>query len=331
MRLVDTGSVEYNTFASQLPYLFSEKYAAFEKSRGFQYVILTDGNDTFIPLKISKRVVFHIGIFTHAPVNIARQLGEEEGKEFLEAACTFSKQQFKCIRIEPASTLSLFRSTPSNAKFIELGLFSTELDKTEDEIFGSFNSNYRNEIRNAEKSAIEIRQGRQEVKNFYACYADTHKRQGIPHEGLSFFETFYDKLGDEYIACFTAYYNNTLEAGIFVAFTGYGAYYLYAGSAARPLLKGSTKKIIWECMKAVKAKGTKQFVLGGARYKNVEGTKYEGIQNFKRRFGATVSDGYIWKKDLDTFSCRLYDLLFWAKCTLRSQPVPKDIIDSQLD
>lgn len=330
MKIVDQNSNEFSEIVKLLPYPFSGQYAAFEGKFGFNYVVLSNEYGTYIPLKISKRLVFHVGIFMHAPINIRARLSVEDEKAFLEETCHFAASQLKCIRIEPSSTISVYQAYPENSAAIELGLFTVDLSPPEENIFAAFNSNYRNEIRNAEKSGIEIRTGKQEIPNFYNCYAETHQRQGIAHENFTFFQNFYNTIGEEGVLCATAYYNNTLEAGVFIAFSQFGAYYLYAGSSAKTLLKGSTKKILWECMKAMKARGINRFVLGGARYKNVEGTKYEGIQNFKRRFGAMVTDGYLWKRDLNNLQCKLYDFLFWVRCRLRGKAVPKDIIDSQL-
>lgn len=315
----------------QLPYPFCEEYIAFERSRGFGYYIICDTEEKiFIPLKVSKRQIFYVGVFTHAPVAISGSISAEKERDFVNAATALSAKQFKCVRIEPGSTISVFQSYPDGAKAVELGLFSVGFDKTEDEIFAAFNSTYRNEIRNAEKTGIEIRYGKSELPAFYDCYADTHKRQGAAYEPLQFFEGVFNALGEEKVLCATAYVNGVADAAVFLIYTDYAGYYMYAGSAAKTQLKGSTKKILWDCMRLMKQRGTRQFILGGARHKNVAGTKFEGIQNFKRRFGAQVTDGYIWKKDLNIWMCTAYDLLFWLKCRLSGSAVPKDIIDSQL-
>lgn len=315
----------------QLPYPFCEEYIAFERSRGFGYYIICDAEEKiFIPLKVSKRQIFYVGVFTHAPVAISGSISIDEERDFVNAATALSASQFKCIRIEPGSTISVFQSYPDGAKAVELGLFSVTLDKTSDEIFAAFNSTYRNEIRNAEKAGIEVKYGKAELGAFYECYADTHKRQGAAYEPLQFFEGVFDALGEEKVMCATAYVNGVADAAVFLIYTNYAGYYMYAGSAAKTQLKGSTKKILWDCIGRMKQQGTRQFILGGARHKNVAGTKFEGIQNFKRRFGAQVTDGYIWKIDLNTWMCTAYDLLFWLKCRLGGSAVPKDIVDSQL-
>lgn len=314
-----------------LPYPFCKEYIAFERSRSFGYHIICNEEETvFIPLKVSKRQFFYIGIFTHSPATTGNSISEKEELDFVNAATAYSARQFKCIRIEPGSTISVFKSYPTGAKAVELGLFSVPLDKTEDELFAAFNSTYRNEIRNAEKAGIEIKYGKNQLETFFQCYADTHQRQGAAHEPLAFFKNLLTALGDEKIICATAYVNGIADAAVFLIYTEYAGYYMYAGSAAKTQLKGSTKKILWDSIKLMKQKGTGQFILGGARHKNVAGTKFEGIQNFKRRFGASVTDGYIWKKDLNPLMCYAYDLLFWLKCRVSGSAVPKDIIDSQL-
>ncbi|HLP51918.1 MAG TPA: peptidoglycan bridge formation glycyltransferase FemA/FemB family protein [Chitinophagales bacterium] len=315
----------------KLPFPFCKEYADFEKGRGFSYYILSDEKkEIFIPLKVSKRQIFYVAIFTHAPVKINDDLSPVEEKEFISAAADLCAKQLKCIRIEPGSTISAYHAFPDNATAVELGIFSINLLRTEEEIFADFNPKYRTQIRKAESQGIDVRYGRNEIGAFYECYAHTHDRQGAAHENLAFFEDMYDALGEDKTICCTAYANGMLESGTFIVFNDYAGYYMYAGSAEKTLMKGSTRKILWECMKVMKQRGSAKFVLGGARYKNVEGTKFEQIQDFKRRFGAEIKDGYIWKKDLNPAMCKLYDFLFWLRCRLRGNEVPKDIVDSQL-
>jgi lipid II:glycine glycyltransferase (peptidoglycan interpeptide bridge formation enzyme) len=235
-----------------------------------------------------------------------------------------------CMRIEPPSTTFVSPTCPTGSKSIELGLFTVDLTKSAETIFAEFNAKYRTQIRKAEKSGVEVKYGVEQIERFFECYADTHRRQGLDYERLDFFRQFYQFLGPEKVLCATADYNGQVESGVFLVFTPFGGYYLYAGSAEKTQFKGSTKMILWDCMNIMKEKGAKKFVLGGARYKNVAGTKYEGIQLFKSLFGSTITDGYIWKKDLKPLQCAIYDVLFWAKCAVKGISVPKDFIDSQL-
>ncbi|MFM2306693.1 MAG: hypothetical protein RLZZ367_1362 [Bacteroidota bacterium] len=320
-----------STILVKSPFPFSIPYAAFARKRGFTYHILCDeAEQIFIPLTISKRRSFYVGIFAHAPITLAGKPTAEHEKEFIDAVTAYCAKELKCMRIEPGSTISVYNTYPAGGTAVELGVFAVDLTRTEDEIFAAFDNKYRTQIRKAEKEGIEVRFGKNEIGAFAQCYADTHKRQGVSYEPQSFFEDMFNTLGEEMVICANAYANGKIEAGVFVVHTAYAGYYMYAGSEARTQLKGSTKKILWDCMKLLKQKGIPTFVLGGARYKNVEGTKFEGIQDFKRRFGAETTDGYIWKKDLNPLLCKLYDALFWVRCRLNGSAVPKDIVDSQL-
>ncbi|HLP19287.1 MAG TPA: peptidoglycan bridge formation glycyltransferase FemA/FemB family protein [Chitinophagales bacterium] len=320
-----------NAVLQKLPFPFHPKYASFEKVRGFAYYIIADEKrEIFIPLKVSKRQIFYVGIFTHSPIKITGDLSPDEEKAFITAATDLCATQLKCMRIEPGSTISAYQAFPDNATAVELGIFTINLKRTEEEIFADFNPKYRTQIRKTESMGVEVRYGRDEVSAFYECYAHTHDRQGAAHENLRFFEDMYDTLGDDMVICCTAYSNGQIESGTFIVYSDFGGFYMYAGSAEKTQLKGSTRKILWDCMKILRQRGSAKFVLGGARYKNVEGTKFEQIQDFKRRFGAEIKDGYIWKKDLNPAMCKLYDFLFWLRCRLRGNAVPKDIVDSQL-
>jgi hypothetical protein len=77
--------------------------------------------------------------------------------------------------------------------------------------------------------------------------------------------------------------------------------------------------------------GVKRYVFGGCRLSDTQGTKLDEIQEFKLRFGSSIKKGYIWKMDLDSFYCKMFDLLIAFQCKLRGAKVPVDTIDYEKD
>lgn len=70
---------------------------------------------------------------------------------------------------------------------------------------------------------------------------------------------------------------------------------------------------------------------GEARLSNVEGTKLEGIQRLKARFGGALVEGRLWKSDITPNVARLFDLAVAVQRTIRRRGQTKsaDIIDQE--
>ena len=58
---------------------------------------------------------------------------------------------------------------------------------------------------------------------------------------------------------------------------------------------GSHNLLQWEIVKKLKTLNVKQYDFVGARINPPKGSKIEGIQRFKSRFGTTLHQGYMWK------------------------------------
>ena len=57
-----------------------------------------------------------------------------------------------------------------------------DLNKTEEELFAGFSSNYRNEIKKAIAESVQVKFDNSAFDKFYSLYARTHQRQGIYYD-----------------------------------------------------------------------------------------------------------------------------------------------------
>ena len=69
---------------------------------------------------------------------------------------------------------------------------------------------------------------------------------------------------------------------------------MYGGSVEKPY-SGSLNLLQFEAMKFLQSRGVREYDLVGARIKVEQGSKYEGIQRFKSRFGARLVQGYAFR------------------------------------
>src|SRR5262249_31959954 len=85
------------------------------------------------------------------------------------------------------------------------------------------------------------------------------------------------------------------------------AYAIYAGNISRQH-QGANKLLYWEAIRDFHALGVRKFDFLGARVKPSMGSKQEALNETKRRFGATLSEGYMWKYSLRPWRARVYSL-----------------------
>jgi lipid II:glycine glycyltransferase (peptidoglycan interpeptide bridge formation enzyme) len=148
-------------------------------------------------------------------------------------------------------------------------------------------------------------------------------------ESLHYFNEFFAHLKDNVI-CGVAYYNQVPQGAMFIPYSRFAGFYVYGASAGQMQITGTINYLYWNTIKILKQKGVKRYDFVGARLSIVSGTKLEGIQQSKERFGATLEKGFIWKKDINKLTCNLFDYLVTLKLKLKNQKPPLDIIDQEI-
>jgi lipid II:glycine glycyltransferase (peptidoglycan interpeptide bridge formation enzyme) len=126
------------------------------------------------------------------------------------------------------------------------------------------------------------------------------------------------------VEIFRAYSDNVLQGCAIIPYSEYAAFYLFGGSIADPVL-GSMNLLHWIALLHFKDKGVKVYDFVGARIKPQAGSKLEGIQRFKERFGSTLSQGFLWKYPYNRPMYHLYRVLM----KIRLKRLHLDIIDQE--
>jgi hypothetical protein len=262
--------------------------------------------------------------------------GSEEAA-FVDAAIAEIRRLRFCDRLIQPPNQALFQAPPPGSLSCRFGTYTLELEgRTETEVFDSFHSSHRRDIRVAMRRGTIIRSGAEEIPVMSRLHAETMQRAGMPATSLAEFEALHAALGDEGVLCVVAYApNGEPEGGLFALVTREGAYGQSAGSIARPQEPGAIKLAHWHITRECLSRGVRQYNFVGARLSDVTGTKLEHIQEFKSRFGTTLREGYLWKMDLRPAVTGLYDAASSARRAVRwlrngSAPMHGDIIDQEL-
>ncbi|HRG59315.1 MAG TPA: peptidoglycan bridge formation glycyltransferase FemA/FemB family protein [Bacteroidia bacterium] len=312
------------------PIFFTSEYHQFEQQNGYKTGFFVQDNQIFMPFRVYKKWMFIFIQIMYPPIKRGERLNEVEEKEFLNACVFKLKTQKKYHRIIQPFVWDVFNSFPDKATYCHFGqLFSKIDDITDQEVFDKFSPKYKNAIRKvlSNKELVDLKENSDELIPFYEIYEKVHAKQGVYYDALSHFERMQKILAPRYFNILNLYYQNQLEGGAIVIYTKKEAYYLYGGANNPTIQNGSIKLLQFEIIKKLKKNGVKKYIWGGCRLSDVSGTKQQGMQEFKLRFGSEIKKGYLWKIDIHKGYCFWYDLLISFQHKLKGKTFIGDVID----
>lgn len=161
-------------------------------------------------------------------------------------------------------------------------------DKTQDEIFGSFHSKTRYNVRLATKKGVTVKDGtKEDLKDFHKIMIETGKRDEFIIRPLEYFEKMYDELGPDHMKVLIAYYEGKPIAGVIPIMYGNKTWYLYGASSNQYRNVMPNYLLYWEMIKISIARKDDMFDLRG-----VPGIadNSNGLYRFKKGFGAEYTE-----------------------------------------
>ena len=317
-----------------MPYFFSQGYESFtmESNKDNYLLFFSESTKALIPVRKYTIKTFAILQVIYPPVTIAgKRLSPEDEKQFLNEFVELVKKQKLAIRIVQSYSYAVFQSVPEGAVSCPFGTYIIDLTKSGNELFSLIDPKGRNKIRNAQKNEVELKWGLDRINDFYMLYKSTMERSSMYVDPIEYFKEMTKCLGEQNILCGVSYVDNKPQAALFIPFTQYSGYYLHGAMAEKMANPGAMDYLQWEAIRMLKAKGVKQYDFVGARLSDVKGTKLEGIQNFKKKFGGELMKGYLWKMDIDSLQCTVFDGLLKVNRTFKGAKQHKDIIDEELE
>lgn len=321
----------------KFPFTFSSEYLNFLKKKGempFYVEIEADGELWGFPFSVRKGKLLQFGQYLFTPLNLRN--GEkptyELEKELLDSWNEYIRKNKVCDNIRASHNFIISQQVPEKSKGIPFGSYQLSLiDKDSELLMKGFHSKHRNVIRNAMKKETEIREGEACLDDFYQLYSDTMVRNNMYCESKEEFESLYNHLKDKYIYTAAIYYEGRPQGALMLLYSQYAAYYVYGASAGKVEVTGAINYLHFHAMQRMIEKKVKIYDFVGARLSDVSGSKAEGIQKFKKRFGADLLEGVVWKADINKVKCELFNKMLQAKGALKGKSIPKDIIDQELE
>jgi hypothetical protein len=299
--LYDLGLIESN-----FPIFFQEKWLRIESKNNTEVKFyFSELYNSIILFKIEKLKIIRKGTYIWVPLNLSGEVlsKENELKVCIEFHDFIKKNKLVDV-IFPPRHLVNFRVIPPNSLVFELDIIRLKIDETPELNLKKMSSNYRNEIKKAIDN-VTIKFGSEYIEEFYTLYSDTHKRQNLNFESIVFFNDLIGGLGNHVLIGKSVNENN-IEGAILVLYDKQFGYYFYAGSAAKCNHPGSNKLLMFELTNILSLNKVPYLIMGGYRKELSNNSKYNGIQNYKLRFGCDVITGYHFVKVINHYRYNLF-------------------------
>ncbi len=309
-------------FEDTLNVFSSERYLSFCSNKyGWLY------SDDFILPYIEKKTLFlRQLVFMIEPVSISENYSESSERLFLNNVI----QKVKVMKIHMISqppTFVVCNTYPDGSIFAPFGSYQVDLTLDEEMLFNNLHVKHRNVIRKAEKNSVEIKNSADLLDICSYSLHDTMERQGLNAISKDYLKRLKTVLGEN-IEFFAAYLNGEFQGCAIIPWNQNGAYYLYGGSIQRPYT-GSLNLMQWHIIKFMKKRGVKLYDFVGARISPPKGSKIEGIQRFKKRFGTTMKKGFLWKYPISSSMYFIYKKAVLLQKQFSKSSYCGDIIDQE--
>lgn len=300
----------------------SSAYVNFKVKESKIYIVYNA--DYLIIIRINKKLLFKYCDFISGVVKLSH-ISNSLYKDFLENSILLIKKKFRVQWISTTPNYAIFEEYPSKSQRIPFGTYIIDLQSnTEDELFTKIHPKHRNSIKRAEKNGIEVRFGLDLIHDYLLLDSFTNTRRGNSKTDNQ--KKIIDMITRIPKICFlaVAYKDGVPQGGALLFYNKLKCYYMYGASRDNPE-PGSMNLLHWKCIQYMKEKSVQEYDFVGARINEDENSKYHGIQNFKKRFGGELIQGYIFKVVINNFMYKLYKILLLIKVHNN-----KDIIDQEI-
>lgn len=307
---------------------FSEAYARYRLSARKDYGFLFD-SEFAVPVTLTKRAGFVYADLASEPYSFHKDLSTDRERVFLTEAVSHLSDRLNVMWVRQTPVTALFRVAPEGAQQIPFGSYVIDLRQDEEKLWSSFTSKYRQYGRQFKDAGGTVKEGGADLVNdFYALLVASMTRADAGIEPIEYYRAIATQL-PENSRLFVAYRDRTPEAGLQILFNHRMSYTLYGGISST-CHRGSNIMMYWDAIRRMKALGVEAFSFVGCRINVDKGSKYEGIQTFKERFGGELKKGVMFKVSVSAPRTALFSWLQKARFALKGLHYPGDIVDQEI-
>lgn len=272
---------------------------------------------------VFKKYIFRIARFTNEIFFLREDDREKHEQIFLDSLRSILKAQKIDIIMQPTTNV-VFNKVPTGSIFSPFGSYRLNLTLGFDDLWKNVHGKHKNVIRNADKKGIFIIENNYEINEIYSLIAGTFKRSKMDFMSFDKFQNQILNLKDNVLIFVAKSSAGLIQGCAVIPYNTYSAYYLHGGSVEKPIT-GAMNYLQWNAILRLKELGVSQYDFVGARINVKKGSKLEGIQKYKERFGATLYTGFLWKYPIVKWKYFLFQLVY--KIIKKSEG---DIIDQEI-
>jgi hypothetical protein len=245
-----------------------------------------------LPFTIVRKAGFRLVRFRVETIPCGCDLELTEEKSFLNGVVAHFRRTGADVVI-PATNNAIFRTYPDGADAAPYGTYVIDLRQPEDVLWRNINRTVRLNIGTAQRAGVSVREGMELVDAAYDLISETFRRSKIAFMHRDNFKRYASGLGDNG-KLFVAQHGAVPHSYCLFGFSDHCAYAIYAGNALNQH-QGANKLLYWEGIRYFRSLGVRRFDFVGARINPEKGSKQEAINLMKKRFGASLIQGYMWK------------------------------------
>jgi lipid II:glycine glycyltransferase (peptidoglycan interpeptide bridge formation enzyme) len=233
---------------------------------------------------------------------------------------------FVDMLVQPMAT-ALFPVIANGGEGIPFGTYLIDLSVSEERLFEALHGKHRNVIKNAAKHNLIMAVGDEYIEEAHRIISAGYSKQGLSTYPLGYLKKMAQKLGPQFLVSVVIQNEKCVAAGLFYS-DAIRTYY-FLGGVSEQSVNGAMNFLLWETMRHYKSQGLLIFDLLGARLNVDQGSKYEGIQRFKERFGGSLISGYIWRYPLHTLKASVFYFLMRVRSFIKNGSFHADTIDQE--
>lgn len=276
-----------------------------------------------LPFFVDKRLIFRRLVLTNEPMRLDKATEEEE-KAFLNAVSDCCRDELKADFVATQAN-AVFDAVPEGCMSIDWGSYVVSLDGDEEALMKNIQARTRTKIRKAMRDNVVVEKT-EDIVTIYDILKQTMDRQKeLYYPSKGFLTRLKQNLGES-AAYFFSRKNGEVQGGAVVLYNHLRAYYYFGGSVFRPYV-GSVPLLHFEIMKYLQEKGVPVYDLMGVRLQLKPGSKFEGIQQFKRQLGAKLWVGKTFKAVFRPKRDELFNLMASVYFRLKGGQYQGDPID----
>ena len=278
----------------------------FLKSRSNEYGWFV-AEKFMLPFIINKKFFFRRMIFTAECLPLIENASLADEKLFLDQVIQKCKEENLCDFIYKAQANALFGVYPENSDYIEWGSYVVDIASSHENIFNNIHAKHRNRIRHAEKHGVIV-QETDNIVQVYEIIKQTFTRQKkLLYPSIAYLKKLKNNL-QEHIVFFEVLKDNEPQGVSVIIFDSQTANCIYAGSIEEPF-SGSLALMHYKAMVFFNTRKLKAYDFMGARIDVSKGSKFDGIQRFKKRFGAELKQGYAFQVIIKPLKFKFFNIL----------------------